>query len=178
MMPYPPDQATSMTFREYRNLLGKYAKDSTLLDKLLEEKSDLEDFIHNLNTGDDYLQEFFRYVSQASVSELNFDVRQYQRIIDDLPQSIHSDPELNKPLVEWKCYLERTRDELKQAIGEKGGGVSPAQQRAAQIACNVQTYLEAVRLLEEQCEADVKNHPTQEKEIRRRYRKAIEALED
>jgi hypothetical protein len=51
-----------------------------------------------------------------------------------------------------------------------------AQQQAAQIKAQVQMSLEAIRLLEEQCEEDVKKYPQHEKEIRRRYRKAIDAL--
>jgi len=177
-MPYPPHSGFVSWFGFYVQRLEQFANDPTLRDRVLKDKSQLEKLISDLNSHDAYITKFYNYVAKASISELNFDVRQYQRTIDDLPPSLHSDPEFNKPLVDWKRYLERMRDELKEAIVDKGGGVSPAHKRAAAIASDVQTYLEAVRLLEEQCEKDVMSHPTQEKEIRRRYRKSIDALSE
>jgi hypothetical protein len=181
-MPYPPDKVTTNQFKDYRKLLDAYATDPSLRQEVLSAKALCERFIDNLETHRSYIDAVFHYVSKASVSELNYDLRIYQRTIDDLPDSIHSDPELNKPLVQWKRYLERIQDELKQALKqaleEKGGEVSPAQKRAAEVVSDVKVYLEAVRLLEEQCEIDVKNHPRREKEIRRRYRKAIDALNE
>jgi hypothetical protein len=109
---------------------------------------------------------------------LSFDVRVFERTISDLPESLGSEPEFDEPLKRWKTYLETTKEELNRAIADKGGVVSAAQKRASEIASEVQVYIEAVRLLEEQCETDIKNHPTQEKEIRRRYRQAIDALTD
>jgi hypothetical protein len=177
-VPYPPDRATSITFKEYMRTLEEYSRDASLRNKVLADKRQLEHFIDSLNSSESYVRKFFQYISSASVSELNFDARMFQRVIDDLPPFLHKEPELDKPLELWKRYLETTRDEMKRAIDEKGDGRSAAQQRAFQVASEVQAYLEAVRLLEERCEEDVKNHPTEEREIRRRYRQAIDALKD
>jgi hypothetical protein len=50
--------------------------------------------------------------------------------------------------------------------------------RAARVASEVQEMNETIRLLEQQCEEDVKKHPEHEAETRRRYRMAIDALKE
>ena len=177
-MPYPPDQVTTNSLDSYRKLLAAYGNDASLQPKVLEEKELCERFINNLGTQRGYVQKFFEYLSTASAAEMNYDLRVYERIIADLPASLHADAVLNNPLVQWKRYLERTRDEIKDALAAKQPALTPAQAKAAQVASDVTAYLEAVRLLEQHCETDCQNHPNQEVEIRRRYRKAIDALAD
>lgn len=177
-MPYPPDQISTNELAEYRKMLAAYANDPSLRSKVLEAKSECEYFIGNLENSQEYLNRFFKYISSAQPAELKFDLRVYERAIADLPPSIHSDPDLNTPLVRWKRYLERTRDEITEALADRQPALSQAHAKAAQVASDITEYLEAVRLLEEQCERDCRNHPSQEPEIRRRYRKAIDALTD
>src|SRR6185503_9334773 len=103
-MPYPPNRVTTNEFNGYRKLLEAYANDPSLRQEVLSKKADSEHYIDNLETHHSYIDNCFHYLSKASLSELNYDVRVYQRMIDDLPDSIHSDPELNKPLVYRKTY--------------------------------------------------------------------------
>lgn len=177
-MSIAPDRATWLMLSSYIKLVEKYSRNQANKEEVLAEKSELEDLINNLTNDESYLTSFFKYISSASVSEMNFDVRVFERAIDELPPPPHAELDLNKPLELWKRYLEFTRDELKRAIEESGGGVSAVQQLAAHVASEVHAYLEAVRLLELQREVDIKNNPSQEKEINRRYRKAIDALKE
>ena len=119
----------------------------------------------------------FAYFERATVQELEFNLRNYQREITAMDMTVSADSSLQAPINIAKKFFEDVVEDIKSAILSKGGN-TVAQQQAARVASQVQTYLEAVRLLEEQCETDVRDHPMQTEEIRRRYRKAIDALKE
>jgi hypothetical protein len=85
-MPYPPNRATSLMFKDdYVRAVRAYQRQEVARAEVLIEKSDVEHCIDNLMSDEDYLQEFFDYISNASAAELSFDVRVFERTISDLP---------------------------------------------------------------------------------------------
>lgn len=164
--------------REYEKL--KSANDSS--EKIAEVEKDLlrrkQRAIELIEIGSCYFPQNFLDLEEISINELKITIRAFNRYINDIPTDIDL-PEYKIPYIKWRKFLDTCIQEMECALTEKGGNhLSEAQQKAAHVASQVQVYLDAVRLLEDQCEEDVKNHPNQEAEIRRRYRRAIDALKD
>jgi chromosome segregation ATPase len=145
------------------------------LNSLKDKAAKLERLISRNYDGHEQL---FEYLEGASANELQFDLRAYQREIDSLPATLNLDASLVRPVSSWRKFLETVMEDVREALAGKGGQISPAQKLASQTAQQVHVYLETVRLLEQQCEDAVKKCPNHEAEIRRRYRKAIDALKD
>jgi hypothetical protein len=121
-----------------------------------------------------------QYLHQYSTTTLKRDLRMYNKWLAKLPSNLTVTAEEDQPFRYWRKFLEAFRDATTEELNERNdpAPLSPAEQQVAIIASQVQSYLDTVKLLEERCEQDIKQNPGEQAEIRRRYRKAIDALKD
>lgn len=169
--------------RSYKSRLATQ-KDKHVADpdttKLEEEIAEARDWIDEkqqwLNSS--VKGEFISVVHKVTTAGLKRELRRFGQYMSRLPTDLDM-PQHEEPFRAWRRSLDYLVAEIKYIIEEeRGEQVSEAQKHAARVATQVQAYLETVRLLEERCEADVRTHPQQETEIRRRYRQAIDAIKD
>ena len=180
----------------YADLIRRRTTLRSRLNSSKEERADVEErarvLLAEIDTAQKLLNERFE-VTFAEVAELtNDEIREvrlaYSSIRSDMPRVgwLERDFILRKfdrPFEELKLYIERAIRVLPHLTTDwqvrvKPESLSPAEEHAKRVASQVQSYLETIRLLEERCEEDVRNHPDQGPEIRRRYRQSIDAIKD
>jgi hypothetical protein len=132
-----------------------------------------QEFSEALHYCGNHLRNGFSDFAKADNEELTRGLHRYERYLRAHPSDLkESEVDL------YKRFLEEAITEIGELLRTRGADITAGDQYVERITREVKKQAEIIRRLEEACETDIKAHPEQEKQIRRTYRQAIDALKD
>jgi hypothetical protein len=138
--------------------------------RIADQAKKLEGPIHHCRTA---LKSGFSDFKEAENSDLTTGLHRYERYLRALPADLNT-PEFQL----YRRFLEEAITEIGEILRARGAHLTEADTYVERITSDIKKQAEIIRRLNEACEADVNAHPTQADQIRRTYRRAIDALKE
>ncbi len=136
-----------------------------------------------VSRGRQAVSKYYQEVGTWSRANLDAEIFRFGRDMDEISAEIsrfeRRDSVLTRSLAEalkeYRRLLQDVNYKLKAVRSDQSKSTSP-EEVARRFTEKFQAASETVALMKERCEEEVKKHPDQEESIRRRYRKAIDAI--